>query len=297
MVYLVIIALTIFVIAYRLNTGKSTYKFIYEKTAAIYERVAPYSYKAIRDKVKVLGLDFTKKQYVMQLVFFSLSAIVISYLYFYSIIFCIIYALAAMLVVPYLAYLRYKKIYSDFVFEQIQVYTTNVIMEFQTTKSFVKALEGVSESGVLEDPVQSDVKEMINIAYDEGVIDNAIKFFNDKYNYHIVKNMHQLFIQITREGAKNTDGSLENMLLDIDMLVEGVYRDRIERATFHKTFIQFGIMLYLLIMLVQFLLGSESYLLLLENIFIQLVLHGIVIINSYFILSGEKFYYENVGAE
>ena len=34
-------------------------------------------------------------------------------------------------------------------------------MEFATTKSFVKALEGVLNSQVLEEPIRSDVKKMI----------------------------------------------------------------------------------------------------------------------------------------
>ena len=91
--------------------------------------------------------------------------------------------------------------------------------------------------------------------------------------------------------------SLENMQQDIDMLVESVYRDRIDRQTFHKQFLQFGIMLYLMVMLVQYLLGTESYLELLKLWYIQLLLHGVLIVNSYFLIKGEKYYYENVGAE
>ena len=87
------------------------------------------------------------------------------------------------------------------------------------------------------------------------------------------------------------------MQLDIDMLVESVYRDRIERATFHKQFLQFGIMLYLMVMLVQYLLGRETYILLLNKWYITGLLHGVLIINSYFLLKGEKYYNENVGAE
>ena len=120
---------------------------------------------------------------------------------------------------------------------------------------------------------------------------------NQKYDYFIVKNMHQLFLQITNEGSKNSADALENMSLDIDMLVESVYRDRLERAQFHKKFLQFGIILYLMVMLVQFLLGVESYIKLLDNMIVQLLLHGIVLINSYFLISGEKYYNENVGAE
>ena len=109
---------------------------------------------------------------------------------------------------------------------------------------------------------------------------------------------HQLFFQITIEGARDSNEVLENMLLDIDVLVEGVYRDRIDRATFHKKFLTFGVVLYLMVMLVQFLLSPESYIELLNNnMVVKLLLHLILIINSYFLLNGEKFYNENVGAE
>ena len=62
------------------------------------------------------------------------------------------------------------------------------------------------------------------------------------------------------------------MSLDIDMLVESVYRDRIDRAAFHKKFLQFGIVLYLMVMLVQFLLGVETYIQMLDLWYIQLLL-------------------------
>jgi hypothetical protein len=199
--------------------------------------------------------------------------------------------------VPYLAYLRCKRVYSEYIFEQIQVYTSNVIMEFATTQSFVKALEGVRDSGILEDPVLSDVAYMIELSYDNGTIDEAVNYMSEKYPYYIVKNMHQLFLQITKEGARNSADSLDNMQLDIDMLIESVYRDRIERSSFHKNFLTFGITLYLLVMLVQLLLGNESYILLLERWYVQLLLHAVIIVNTYFLLRGEKYYNENVGAE
>ena len=170
-------------------------------------------------------------------------------------------------------------------------------MEFATTQSFVKALEGVYESGVLEDPIKTDVKVMIDMSYENGTIDQSLAFMSTKYDFYMVKNMHQLFLQITNEGAKDTAESLENMSQDIDMLVENVYRDRLDRAQFHKKFLQFGIILYFMCMLLQFLLGSETYLQMLQRWYVQLLLHGILILNTYFLLKGEKYYNENVGAE
>ena len=170
-------------------------------------------------------------------------------------------------------------------------------MEFNTTQSFVKALEGVKESGVLESPVIDDVKLMIDLSYQNGTIDESIKYFDEKYPFYMVKNMHQLFMQITKEGAKDSGESLENMLLDIDMLVEGVYRDKMDRAVFYKKFCTFGFALYLLVMLTQFLLGQENYIAMLEDWYVIVLLHSIIIINTYFLINGTKFYNEDIGGE
>lgn len=138
---------------------------------------------------------------------------------------------------------------------------------------------------------------MISMAYENGSIDESVNYMSNKYPYYIVKNMHQLFLQITKEGSRDSGESLENMQLDIDMLVESVYRDRIDRANFHKSFLKYGVMLYLMVMLVQYLLGRETYIAILGNPIILIILHGIILINSYFLLKGEKYYNENVGAE
>ena len=298
LIFLIVLAIAVFIILYRNNSNSNNvYKFINKKVGALYDRYAPYSFKVVREKVKELGQEYTPRQYAIQVIVFAVGAAVVTYLYFYNIIVSIIYSIAAIAVIPYLTYLRCKRLYSEFIFEQIQVYTTNTIMEFATTQSFVKALEGVYSSNVLEDPVKSDVKMMIDLAYENGTIEQSIEYMNSKYDYFIVRNMHQLFLQITNEGAKDSGESLENMSQDIDMLVESVYRDRIDRATFHKKFLQFGILLYLMVMLVQFMLGIETYNQMLEDWWVVLLLHGIIWLNTYFILSGEKYYNEDVGAE
>ena len=287
----------IFVFIYRQKTGNNSYKFVARTLGSTYEKVAPYSFRVVREKAKELGQEYTARQYTIQVILFGVVAAFVSYLYFYSILWCIIYASAAIAFIPYLAYMRCKKAYSEFLFEQIQIYTTNVIMEYNTQQAFVKALEGVRDSGVLEDPVLSDVKEMIQMAYDSGTIDDAVRFMNEKYDYYVVKNMHQLFIQITREGSKDSGEALEGMQMDIDMLVESVYRDRIDRTTFYKQFITFGIMLYFLVLLVQLLIGNDGYLTLLEEWYVVVLLHMVILINTFFLLSGIKFYHEDVGAE
>ena len=292
---LIIIGVT--VVLYRNYKGENVSKFFSSQFQTVYDKFAPYSFKMVREKVKDLGQEFTPRQYLMQILMLGGFAGVVSYLYFYNVVICIVYVIVAIAAVPYLAYLSCKRVYSEFVFEQIQVYTTNVIMEFATTQSFVKSLEGVRDSGVLENPVLSDVNTMIDMAYEQGAIDEAINFMNEKYPFYIVKNMHQLFLQITKEGARDTGESLENMQLDIDTLVESVYRDRMDRANFHKKFLQYGVILYLLVMLVQYMLGRTNYLALIEQTYVQVILHFIIIFNAYFLIKGEKYYNENVGAE
>lgn len=294
---LIIAVILVFIYIYRKNTGDSSYKFINKTIGDTYNKYAPYSFKVVREKAKELGQEYTSRQYAAQIIIFGVSAAFVAYLYFYSILWSVVYAVAAILMVPYLAYMRCKKAYSEFIFEQIQVYTTNVIMEFNTTQSFVKALEGVRDSGVLEDPLLTDVKEMIQMSYENGTIDEAIRFMNEKYDYYVIKNMHQLFLQITKEGSKDSGEALEGMLQDIDMLVESVYRDRIDRTNFYKKFIMFGLMLYLLVLLIQLFLGESSYVALLDEAFVVILLHCVILINTYFLISGIKYYHEDVGAE
>lgn len=287
----------LFIVTYRFSVGQGVYKFIVEKTDSIYSIYKPYSYKEMRKKIKALGMDYTPRQYITQLVVFAGFAGAIGYLYFYSLFVAIVYALIAIASLPYLTYLRTKRQYSEFIFEQIQVYVTNTIMEFATTQAFVKSLEGVVDSGILEDPVLTDVKTMIALSYEKGDINDSIIFMNSKYPFFMVKNMHQLFLQVTKEGAKDTQETFDNMLTDIDALVEGVYRDRMDRATFHKQFIAFGVALYAIIILIQLLIGIDTYISMLDQIFINIAVHALVVINTFFLLKGEKFYNENVGAE
>ena len=70
-----------------------------------------------------------------------------------------------------------------------------------------------------------------------------------------------------------------------------------DRANFHKKFLQYGVILYLLVMLVQYMLGRTNYLALIEKTYVQVILHFIIIFNAYFLIKGEKYYNENVGAE
>ena len=292
-----LLVIAIITLLLRKNPGENLYKYVAGKATVAYEKYAPYSFKMVREKAIELGQEFTPRQYLTQVIVLGGLAALVGYFYFYNIIIAIVYALIAIATVPYLAYLRLQRVYSEYIFEQIQTYTTNVIMEFNTTQSFVKALEGVRDSGILEDPVLSDVKKMLEMSYKNGTIDESIDYFNSKYPFYMVKNMHQLFLQITKEGARDSGQALENMSLDIDALVEGVYRDQMDRNNFHGRFLRFGLILYLLVVVLRFMLGEENYIKLLDIWYVQVILHAIVIINAFFMMSGEKYYNEDVGVE
>ena len=294
---IILLAIAIFVLAYRYNTGDNVYKFFADTVAGIYNTYAPYSYREVKQKTKELGYEYTPRQYATQVLLFGGVAGGLSFLYLYSIPIAVVYACIAIAFVPYLSYLRTMRLYSEYIFEQIQVYTTNVIMEFNTTQSFVKSLEGVRDSGILQDPVLRDVKRMIQMAYENGTIDQSIEFFNEAYPYYMVKNMHQLFLQITKEGARDSGEALELMSLDIDALVEGVYKDRMDRQVFHTKFLTFGGALFLLVLIIQLLFGKEEYLDLLEDWYVPFIIHAVIVINCYFLITGEKFYNEDVGVE
>lgn len=294
---IILLLIAIFIVLYRQNPGENVYKFLVGNVSSAYDKYAPYSFKTVRDKAKELGQEYSARQYLSQIILFAGFAGFIGYVYFYSIIWAVLYALLAIAFIPYLAYLRCQRIYSEFIFEQIQTYCTNVIMEFNTTQSFVKSLEGVRDSGIIEDPVLSDISKMIEMSYQNGTIDESIEYFNNKYPYYMVKNMHQLFYQITKEGARDAGQSLENMSMDIDALVEGVYRDQMDRRDFHTRFLTFGVALFFLILALQYMLTKDTYIELIEMWYVQILLHLIIIINALFLLKGEKYYNSDVGVE
>ena len=293
---ILIIVITIFVLITRFGKNDSVGQSVKSGYKKLMSKIMPYNYEDVKLKAKELGQTFDAKQYTFQFILFLVGGGV-AFLYFRSLTWAIIYGLVATAFIPYLTVLKYKRVYSEYLFECIQTYCTNVIMEFNTTQSFVKSLEGVVESGILEEPVLGDVKHMIDMSYKNGTIDESIDWFNKRYPYYMVKNMHQLFLQITNEGAKDSGESLENMMLDIDALVEGVYRDKMDRKTFYTKFLTFGLALYLLVMFIPFLLGTSNYLNMLNMWYVQIILHLIIILNSFFLLKGIKFYNEDTGVE
>ena len=137
MVLFLLLIIAIVVLLYRNYKGQNVSKFITDQVQAVYDKFAPYSYKVVREKTKQLGQEYTARQYLIQILIMGGFAGIVTYLYFYNLVVSLIYIVIAVSFIPYLSFLRCKRVYSEFIFEQIQVYTTNTIMEFATTQSFV----------------------------------------------------------------------------------------------------------------------------------------------------------------
>ena len=83
---IILLAIAIFVLAYRYNTGDNVYKFFADTVSGIYNTYAPYSYREVKQKTKELGYEYTPRQYLFQIIAFAGFAGGISYLYFYNLI-------------------------------------------------------------------------------------------------------------------------------------------------------------------------------------------------------------------
>ena len=86
MEFILVGVILLFVAMYRTNNGTSVYKFFNDAGKEIYEQYAPYSYKVMHDKIKELGLEYTKKQYLIQILVFAGLAGASGYIYFYSVL-------------------------------------------------------------------------------------------------------------------------------------------------------------------------------------------------------------------
>ena len=82
-----LLVIATFAFAYRSSQNQTvagTTKYLSSQAKDLYDKVAPFSYKQMRAKIKDMGEDFTPKQFIRQVLLFAGLASVISYLYFYQ---------------------------------------------------------------------------------------------------------------------------------------------------------------------------------------------------------------------
>lgn len=108
LVIILIGIIVLFIVSYRFSSGAGVYKFINEQATSLYDKYAPYSYKEMRRKIKSLGLDYTPRQYLTQVVLIGGFAAGVGYLYFYSLIVAIVYLIIRTInTISYYIFIRY----------------------------------------------------------------------------------------------------------------------------------------------------------------------------------------------
>ena len=85
-IFIICAIILVFIILYRSNAGEQAYKFVSLHGNKLYSKVAPYTYKEIRKKIKELKQDYTVQQYVIQVLMFSAGGGIVTYLYFYDLV-------------------------------------------------------------------------------------------------------------------------------------------------------------------------------------------------------------------
>ena len=110
-----LIVIVVVIALYRNYKGENVGKFITTQVRSMYDKFAPYSFKIVREKTKELGQEYTPRQYMIQVVVMGAFAGVVSYLYFYNLFVSLIYIIAVIMFIPYLSYLRCKRVYSEFI--------------------------------------------------------------------------------------------------------------------------------------------------------------------------------------
>ena len=85
-IFILVAVILIFIVIYRNSSGKNVYKYLTTSMGPIYNKIAPYTYKEIRKKIKDLGQNYKLKDYLTQIFIFGGIAGVMGYVYFYDII-------------------------------------------------------------------------------------------------------------------------------------------------------------------------------------------------------------------
>ena len=119
---ILIVLLTIFVIISRFGKNDSVNVAVKNGYKKILGKLLPYNFDDVRKKAKELGESFSIKQYIFQFVLFFIGGGGVAFLYFRSLSWALVYGFIATTFIPYLTMLKYNRIYSEYLFECIQIY-------------------------------------------------------------------------------------------------------------------------------------------------------------------------------
>lgn len=209
----------------------------------------------------------------------------LTFLCFYDYKVSLVYTIISIFIIWYVITIRYRGIYNRFIFNQVVLYTSLIISEYQKQQSIFVALSKARENELIIDPLKKDIDYMIGLIASTGNIKQGLEYMNLRYNYYILHDAHNLLYAFElAKGETNIDGPLNNMLRDVDKLVENVYSFERKRKEIRNNLFIFLLISFAGNYLFQIIVGFEEYLLLLKEMWFVITIHITVILNLILVL-------------
>lgn len=181
---------------------------------------------------------------------------------------------------PYAVLSRERTKRDDLIFKNIMIYANNSIMVIKQERNVFKTLVRVSED--LDEPLKNDVLKLVNaLEEDLNSAKKVFRYFEDKYNYTIVKQLDVLFLKMHYEDSLIREEVLNTLSDDVYRLSNDVEDNKAKRSTLRIEFILISILCLLLYF---FVLGRLSDTGLFESFERQITLINILFVVSVIVL-------------
>lgn len=181
---------------------------------------------------------------------------------------------------PYAILSRERTKRDDLIFKNIMIYANNSIMVIKQEGNVFKTLVRVSED--LDEPLKSDVLKLVNaLEEDFNSAKKVFRYFEDKYNYTIVKQLDVLFLKMHYEDSLIREEVLNTLSDDVYRLSNDVEDNKAKRSTLRIEFILISILCLLLYF---FVLGKLEVTGLFESFERQITLINILFVVSVIVL-------------
>ena len=282
--YLIIMTITLIVYYFLLKDQNKATRFLEEELSEKHV-VGTIDYQNIKTKLKSMEKTYKKAPLVLTSLLILTALFFLTFLCFYDYKVSLVYTIISIFIIWYVITIRYRGIYNRFIFNQVVLYTSLIISEYQKQQSIFVALSKARENELIIDPLKKDIDYMIGLIATTGNIKQGLEYMNLRYNYYILHDAHNLLYAFElAKGETNIDGPLNNMLRDVDKLVENVYSSERKRKEIRNNLFIFLLISFAGNYLFQIIVGFEEYLLLLKEMWFVITIHITVILNLILVL-------------
>jgi hypothetical protein len=282
--YLIIMTITLIVYYFLLKDQNKATRFLEEELSEKHV-VGTIDYQNIKTKLKSMEKTYKKAPLVLTSLLILTALFFLTFLCFYDYKVSLVYTIISIFIIWYVITIRYRGIYNRFIFNQVVLYTSLIISEYQKQQSIFVALSKARENELIIDPLKKDIDYMIGLIASTGNIKQGLEYMNLRYNYYILHDAHNLLYAFElAKGETNIDGPLNNMLRDVDKLVENVYSSERKRKEIRNNLFIFLLISFAGNYLFQIIVGFEEYLLLLKEMWFVITIHITVILNLILVL-------------